>query len=229
MLGDFLELSLSTSDILGSIEFYRKLGFQEASVGGSWKHPYAVLTDGRVHVGLHRREPQAPAMSFVLPELRRQMAAFESLGVEFSYTSIELHHFNHLGFEDPDGAAIVLLEARTYSPVHESLLKPSLCGYFVEYRLPVSDVAASARFWESLGLIVESSEDGRYAQASWAGINLGLQQAWPRARPTLVFANGNLGETEALLEMRGLPIQKDTRGLHVASPEGLSLLLQPEG
>jgi hypothetical protein len=229
MLGDFLELSLSTADMLGSIEFYRKLGFQEASVGGSWKHPYAVLTDGRIHVGLHRREPQAPALSFVLPELRRQMAAFEALGLEFSYTSIELHHFNHLGFEDPDGAALVLLEARTYSPVHESQLKPSLCGYFVEYRMPVSDVAGSARFWESLGLIVEPAEDGRYAQASWAGINLGLQQAWARAKPTLVFDSPDLEETLALLEMRGLPAKKDAEGLRLASPEGIELLLRPEG
>ena len=228
MLGEFLELSLTTADMLGSIEFYRKLGFQEASVGGSWKHPYSVLTDGRIHVGLHRREPQIPTLSFVLPELRRQMPGFEALGIEFAYTSIELHHFNHIGFEDPGGTLVTLLEARTYSPVHESQLKQSICGYFVEYRLPVADVAASARFWESLGLIVESAEGGRYAQASWAGINLGLEQARARARPTLVFENADLGEAGALLEMRGLPVKPDPEGLRIASPEGIELLLCPE-
>ncbi len=57
MLGDFLEVSLTTADLLGSIEFYRKLGFQEAPAGSTWRHPYTVMTDGRhPHIGLHKRE-----------------------------------------------------------------------------------------------------------------------------------------------------------------------------
>ena len=227
MLGDFLELSLTTADMLASLEFYRKLGFHEASVVGGWRHPYAVMSDGRIHLGLHKREPQDPALSFVLPELRHKLAGFEALGIEFAHTSIELHHFNHAGFDDPDGARVALLEARTYSPVHESQFAPSLCGYFLEYRLPVRDVAASARFWESLGLIVEAQAGTDYAQASWGGINLGLLQAGGRPRPALVFENDDLEAAAALLEMRGLAPHSGPEGLRVVTPEGMELLLRP--
>lgn len=229
MLGDFLEISLTSTDMLGSLEFYQKLGFHEAPVGGSWKHPYTVFTDGRIHIGLHKREDQGPTLSFVLPELRKKLEGIEALGIEFTDINLELHRFNHLRFEDPEGNPVALLEARTYSPMHGSEPGPSLCGYFVEYRLPVADVAAAARFWESLGLIVETAEDGRYAQASWSGINLGLEQVRPRARPALVFENADLEETRALLEMRGLPARNDPEGVRVATPEGIELLLKPEG
>lgn len=228
MLGEFLEFSLTTGDMLASMEFYRKLGFREASTGASWKHPYAVFSDGRIHIGLHKREPLAPALSFVLPELRKRLEAFEALGIEFAYTSIELHHFNHAGFEDPDGTLVTLLEARTFSPPHEAEATASLCGYFLEYRIPVYDPEASVRFWETLGLIVTPVEDGGYPQASWGGINLGLQRAGRNARPTLVFANPDLKEKTALLEMRGLPIQRDKEGLRLATPEGINLLLRPD-
>lgn len=227
MLGDFLELSLSTADMLGSMEFYKKLGFHEAAVGGSWSHPYLVFTDGRIHIGLHKREPQPPSLSFVLPELRRHMAGFETLGLTFAWCNIGLDQFHHLGFDDPDQGQVALVEARTFSPVHASHLTPSLCGYFTEYRLPVRDVNTSARFWESLGLIVEPG-DAEYTQASWGGINLGLQQARNRARPTLVFENADLGEAGALLEMRGLQVRPDPEGLRVQTPEGIELLLRPE-
>ena len=53
MLGRFLEISLHTPDIQESLEFYESLGFAQASVGEIWPHPYAVVTDGRLFLGLH--------------------------------------------------------------------------------------------------------------------------------------------------------------------------------
>lgn len=228
MLGDFLEISLSSRDILASLEFYRKLGFVEAPVRDAWKHPYTVVTDGRLYIGLHAREPMPPALSFALPELRKQLPNLESLGIEFEFCNIELHRFNEVGFLDPDGGMVALLEARTYSPVHHSQVQPSLCGYFLEYRLPVRDPAATLTFWESLGLIAAPAEDGQPAQVSWGGINITLETMRPRAKPALVFANSDLDVASTLCEMRGLAMQNDTRGVHLTTPEGLMLSLQPE-
>ncbi|HLW74238.1 MAG TPA: hypothetical protein VKT74_04150, partial [Gammaproteobacteria bacterium] len=161
-------------------------------------------------------------------ELRHHVPGFEALGIEFDFCEIGLDQFNRLGFRDPEGGLVTLLEARTYSPVHAAHVKASLCGYFLEYSLPVSDLAASARFWESLGLIVEIAADGASAQASWAGINLALVQAGRRARATLVFANPDLDAAHALLEMRGLDPHNETGAIRVATPEGIDLLLQSE-
>lgn len=230
MLGDFLEISLSTRDILASIEFYRELGFSEAPAGSSWKHPYTVMTDGRLYLGLHRRDAASPALSFVLPELSRRLPDLETLGIELTTCNIGLDQFNELGFLDPDGQPVTLLEARTYSPVHAAHLKPALCGYFQEFRLSVRNRAASARFWESVGFIISDEIGGPepYAQASWGGINLGLIQKARATPPELVFSHPTLDELEALLEIRGLPIQNDSRGLHLQTPEGLTLVLRPE-
>ncbi|HEY3858536.1 MAG TPA: hypothetical protein VGM47_02865, partial [Gammaproteobacteria bacterium] len=215
MLGDFLELSLSTQDILASLDFYRKLGFVEAPAREAWRHPYTVVTDGRLYIGLHAREALPPALSFSLPDLRSHLPKLEALGLEFTYCNIELHRFNEVGFPDPDGGLVALLEARTYSPVHVSQVQATLCGYFLEYRLPVRDPAATLAFWEQLGLIAAPAEDGQPAQISWGGINITLQDFGPRTKPALVFVNNGLQETEALLEMRGLPIQNDAQGLRV--------------
>jgi catechol 2,3-dioxygenase-like lactoylglutathione lyase family enzyme len=227
MLGDFLEFSLSTPDILASLEFYRKLGFVEAPAREAWRHPYTVVTDGRLYLGLHKRELASPALSFVLPELRTHLPDLESLGLQFEFCNIELHRFNEVGFLDPDGGLVALLEARTYSPLHAPV--ETLCGYFLEYRLPVRDVETTLKFWEGLGLIATPAEDGQPAQVTWGGINISLEDFAPRARPALVFSSTDLEEAEALCEMRGLPIQKDMRGLRVTTPEGLSLLLEREG
>src|SRR5262249_9154333 len=137
-----------------------------------------------------------------------------------------LHRFNEVGFRDPDGGPVALLEARTYSPVHSQV--ETLCGYFLEYRLPVRDPAATLKFWEELGLIATPAEDGQPAQVSWAWLNIALEDYGPRSRPALVFANRDLDVAATLCEMRGLAMQNDTRGLHLTTPEGLTLTLQPE-
>lgn len=221
MVGDFLGLSLATPDMLASLDFYRKLGFVEAPARDAWGHPYAVVTDGRIYLGLHRREAAAPMLSFALPDLRRHLPQLEALGLDFAFCNIELHRFNEVGVVDPDGGVVALLEARTHSPVPDTQL--SLCGYFLEYRLAVRDPAVTLRFWENLGLIVTPAQDGRPPQISWGGINVTLQP--PGARPALVFANAALDEVAALLEMRGLPLQNDIQGLRVTTPEGLTLLM----
>jgi catechol 2,3-dioxygenase-like lactoylglutathione lyase family enzyme len=226
MLGEFLEIALTTPDILASVEFYRKLGFSEAPVGGARRHPYTVMTDGRLYLGLHKREAVSPALCFVLPDLSRHLPALETLGIAFEFCNIGLDQFNELGFADPDGGMVTLVEARTYSPVHAAHVEPSHCGYFLEYRRPARDPGVSARFWESLGLIVTPAEAGGYAQAAWGGINLGFPKSVRGMRPALIFENGKLGETAALLEMRGLSTWEEDGVLGLETPEGLELILQ---
>jgi catechol 2,3-dioxygenase-like lactoylglutathione lyase family enzyme len=230
VLGDFLEISLSTRDILASIEFYRKLGFSEAPAGSTWQHPYTVMTDGRLYIGLHKREAATPALSFVLPELSRRIADLEALGIELASCNIGLDQFNEISFLDPDGQSVTLLEARTYSPVHDAHLPATLCGYFREFRLSVRNRAASVLFWEAMGFIIsdESESSGSYAQASWGGINLGLNQTARATPPELVFSHPGLDEAIPFIEMRGLDMKEDPQGVRLATPEGLNLVLRPE-
>ena len=59
MFGRFLELSLTTADIAASVQFYERLGFSQLTTGDTWTHPYGVLSDGRICLGLHQRRGPA--------------------------------------------------------------------------------------------------------------------------------------------------------------------------
>ena len=67
MLGRFHEISITTADIRASVEFYERLGFTQAPTTDAWSHPYGVLTDGRLFIGLHQRRVPTPVLTFVHP------------------------------------------------------------------------------------------------------------------------------------------------------------------
>lgn len=232
MLGDFLEISVSTAEILVSIEFYERLGFRHAPVGETWRHPYAVLTDGRVALGLHQYNFPSPALTFVLPDLRGKLVEFEQLGIEFAFCKLADDEFNEAGFTDPDGQMITLLEARTYSPLRTESAD-SICGYFLEYRMAVRDCKASCTFWERMGMVAATVNDAQvqYAQMARSGLNLGLQAQATRTSPQLVFVNDQPEMLSQILEARGIPFrqQRDHDGaalIQIATPDGMELLIR---
>ena len=66
-LGRFLEISLAANDVAESLAFYEALGFVQAVVGEAWPHPYAVVTDGRISLGLHGLDFESPLPTWVAP------------------------------------------------------------------------------------------------------------------------------------------------------------------
>jgi hypothetical protein len=232
MLGEFLEISVATQDILAAVEFYERLGFKHAPVGETWQHPYGVLTDGRVAVGLHQYAFASPSLTFVLPELRRKLQQFESAGIEFAFCKIAEDEFNEAGFTDPDGQMVTLLEARTYSPLRNGVAS-SLCGYFLEYRMSVHDCRASCAFWERIGMVSMTPDPGNsgYVQMARSGLNLGLLESRSKIPPQLVFIHDQPDTLLPVLEARGVAFQsgRDHDGavlLRIAAPDGLELLIR---
>ena len=102
MLGRFLEFSLCTPDIQASLDFYGKLGFSEAQAGETWTHPYAVVTDGRICLGLHQQGPAETILTFVKPGLLRHLEVLESRGIEFEYRRLGNDIFNEVAWRDPE-------------------------------------------------------------------------------------------------------------------------------
>ena len=228
MLGNFLEISIQTTDILASLEFYLRLGFERAPVNDVWTHPYTVVSDGHAYLGLHQYSFPSPALSFVQPDLRRRVAEFENLGIQFEFCKLGDDQFNEAGFYDPDRQMITLLEARTCSPMNTGV--NTLCGYFDEYHLPVRNLQTSGRFWEQLGLI-NSASDSVQPQAlrfATGGLNLGLQEAGSPGRPLIVFRHARPEDLAAQLVQRNIPFQTvaaDASGLTLTAPEGTRVLI----
>ncbi len=153
MLGRFLEFSIATPDIRASLDFYSRLGFSQAQVGEAWTHPYAVVTDGRIYLGLHQEFVPAPAITFVKPDLLRHSSALERLGLQFEFRRLGNDVFNELGWLDPSGHLIRLVEARTFSPSKRLASDTSLCGYFLEIALPAASRDEAKDFWEKFGFV----------------------------------------------------------------------------
>ncbi len=233
MLGRFLEFSLATPDIRASLEFYARLGFSQAEVGEAWSHPYAVVTDGRICVGLHSHAEFAPSLTFVKPELLRHLDGFEKLGAAFEFRHLGNDVFNEVGWLDPAGHLIRLIEARTFSPSKRKDLDTSSCGYFVELALPAADLERSKAFWEQFGFVGMDEPDALLPHVACTSdtVDIGLYEPAQLRAPTLLFEVDDLRETAANLNASGIrpagrvpaPLRGSATMLY--APEGTAILL----
>ena len=229
LLGRFLEIGIATADIRASVEFYERLGFTQAQTGDTWSHPYGVLTDGRVSIGLHQSRLDSPALTFVRPGVAGQVAELERLGVELSTVNIGGEVFNELAFRDPAGQPVRLLEARTYSPSGRPARETSRCGEFAGFSLPAANVEPVSRLWQALGMLAVEEEAQPYPRLLLRGEEIDLAVHPPRfvAEPLLVFRDADMAARIARLrEGDAQLVQPPPRGL---DPEANAMLVAPEG
>ena len=234
MIGRFHELSLATRDIRATAEFYEALRFTHATTNDTWCHPYGVLTDGDLCIGIHGRVMPSPALSFVLPGLAHHVRALEALQIPISSRHLGSEEFNTLDFADPGGQAVRLIEARTYSPLDREQAGETLCGRFDALSLPERDPESAAQFWERLGFKPLSSEERPWpcARLEGAGLRLELHRSRTADLPVLIFRASEMdARIQAIrslgLESEGpLPRGLDPRNnLLLETPEGIALLL----
>jgi catechol 2,3-dioxygenase-like lactoylglutathione lyase family enzyme len=237
VLGRFLEYSIPTPDIRASLDFYVKLGFSQAEVGETWPHPYAVVTDGRIHLGLHRLAEEEPVLTFVKPHLLRHLATLERSGVQFEVRRLGNDVFNELGWLDPSGHRVRMVEARTFSPTKRDATQTSLCGYFSEIALPSPAMEDAKRYWEKLGFVGMDELDSPLPHVSCTSdsIDVGLYEPAQLPLATLVFDAGDIGSALQRLADAGVspsaPVPRPLRQLSAAmltAPEGTPILLMPD-
>jgi catechol 2,3-dioxygenase-like lactoylglutathione lyase family enzyme len=234
VLGRFLEFSIPVLDIRASLDFYGTLGFSEAEVGEAWPHPYAVLTDGRICLGLHQQSAFAPSTTFVMPDLLQHLDSFEQRVRQFEFRRLGNDVFNEIGWLDPSGHLIRLVEARTFSPSKRKAVDESLCGYFREIGLPTSSQDTAKAHWEQFGFVGIDEPDAVLPHVSCTSdtIDIGLYEPGHLQGPTLIFEVDDFNGTLARLEASGVkpdgrlpgPLRRMTAAL-LTAPEGTSILI----
>ena len=117
LAGTFHEFSVAVDDVRSAVEFYERLGFTQATTSDTFAHPYGVLTDGRLFIGLHQRGGPSPTLTFVRPGIAASLGAFAAAGIHLTRCNTGEEVFNEIAFSDPFGHDVAVLEARTYSPV----------------------------------------------------------------------------------------------------------------
>jgi catechol 2,3-dioxygenase-like lactoylglutathione lyase family enzyme len=234
VLGRFLEFSIATPDIRASLDFYGKLGFSQAEAGEAWTHPYAVLTDGRICLGFHQEATFEASTTFVRPNLLKHLDGLERLGLKFAFRRLANDVFNEVGWLDPSGHLIRLVEARTFSPSKRKTVDTSLCGYFLEIALPAPSLSAAKSHWEQFGFVGMDESDAKLPHVSCTSdtIDIGLYEPAHLREPTLLFEVNDLNEALARLDAIGIAANgrlpaplRHMRAAMLTAPEGTAILL----
>ena len=227
-IGQFLEFSVRTPDILESLHFYKTLGFVELEIGDVWPHKYAVVSDGELNIGLHDRDFEAPALTFVQHDLATHARRMSDHGFDFSYMQLGEESFNELRFADRDGHQIIMLEARTFHRSEEPE-RDSACGSWFELTLPVKDTLRAAQFWAPIAptLLDMREEPTMHMRFDADGAPLGLSESIALSSPSLDFKCHDRDALMRLLEQHDMRFQKypGFEGAFVAirAPDGTML------
>jgi catechol 2,3-dioxygenase-like lactoylglutathione lyase family enzyme len=229
LLGTFHEISVAVPDVRAAVEFYERLGFTQASTTDAFTHPYGVLTDGRLFIGLHQRPGPSPILTFVRPGIAASLGAFAAAGIQLTSCHVGEEVFNQIAFADPSGQTVAVLEARTYSPVARAVTEASLCGDFAEVSLPAGDFAAAREFWEPLGFVAADEAQSPYPHLQLISDRLDLTFHQPgfSARPLLVFRDA--GMRARIERLRELGLAVGTAPAHAAGNAVSGLLHGPDG
>ncbi|MFC4310619.1 VOC family protein [Steroidobacter flavus] len=234
MFGRFLEISVHAPEIRDSLAFYESLGFVQAPVGETFPHPYAVVTDGRLFLGLHGRALPSPALTFVMPRLMHGIEQLEQLGIELEDLQLGNEVFNRVSFRDPSGQYVNVFEARTFSPPQFESHPATTCGYFTEYGLPAREQGAMRVFWEALGFVAWDEQSEPFARTAITSdhLNLSLYRSRAFRQPVLTFEDPDMRERLARLKERGLQLSDEmpdsldeSCNAILIAPEGTRLLL----
>jgi hypothetical protein len=232
MLGQFLEYSLAAQPLAASYDFYRALGFVSIPVGDTLSHPYVVLFDGTLAIGLHDREQSGAQLTFVRPELRAYVRPLRRLGIELQGERLRDSEFNSVSFTDPGGQEIALIEARTFPPGDWSASNVTACGTLLEISLPTAELASSSGFWQALGFATVASGERPHPWQRLAGrgLTVGLHEA--HFPPGLRFRCDDLATRADYLRAKGLALRngnpladREQQAATLTAPEGTLLYL----
>ncbi len=227
-IGRFLEFAVRTPDILESLHFYKSLGFTELESADVYSHKYAVVSDGELNIGLHDREFDSPAVTFVQQDLAKHARSMTDHGFYFDFLRLDEDVFNELGFRDRDNHAVIMVEARTFN-MSEDAENDSACGSWFELTLPVRDTVRAARFWAPIAptLLEMREEPTIHMRFDATGVALGLSESIALKAPSLCFKCADRDGLMALLEQRGFDHEKfpgfEGAFVEIRAPEGTTL------
>jgi catechol 2,3-dioxygenase-like lactoylglutathione lyase family enzyme len=231
-LENFHEIGIPTTDILESVEFYRRLGFTEIEVGAIRTGLYAVMTDGRIALGFYVDRLEEAALSFVQPQIADCADKFEKLGLSISFRNFGLEQFHELGGYGPDGHLITIVEAKTFSESPHAEMPEPVLGRSAEITLKAPDISRSVAFWTGCGFSLDADEDDNelqsYVRVIAPGITLGLRASvsWPA--PMLRFETDDIDavmQEVARLDIAAQPAAENS--YVIVAPEGTRLIVAP--
>lgn len=187
-LGRFHEISVTTQDLTRSVEFYESLGFKQSAVESVWPHPYAVVSLGLLHIGLHEYRFPSPSFTTVRSGIEALVEEFSDAGMHLAFKKTGPDCFNEFGFRDPGGTMVTVLERSTHHGDREpTVSRSAVLGDFVAFGLPASARAVTRRFWELLGAVDAAIPGLALDRHQAAGLPIAFHDREDLDRPVIFF------------------------------------------
>lgn len=220
----FLELSLPTDDVAESLAFYRALGFTELLTGDIRRHPYAAVTDGRIALGLHGGQLEAPALSFVQAGTARWAGQLAAAGFELAFQRLGVEDFHECGLMAPGGGLVVLMEAPTFSGQQLGDVPAPLPGRSRHIGLGGPATPDCEDFWALAGLAADPDDPAEGLVLAGPGLRLCIGGP-PGGGPTLHFTPEAMAGVLDGLEQRHITARRRGHQWVITAPEGTALVL----
>lgn len=208
MLDRPFEISLHARDTSASFDFYRRLGFVEATAGDIWPHAYGAMCCAELALGLHGEARHSLVITFVRPDVARLHRELAAMDIPVERAVLGSDAFNLIELADPDGTALRVIEARSFSAPAEVPVSTAL-GVFRHLSLPTLHPARAEDFWRRLGL-ADTWELAWHHPAELAGAALVFRHADPAAAADILEARGFDLEERPLEPGHGASVQLRT-------------------
>ena len=219
-LSDVTAITMSSSDLDRSLEYYQKLGFSKVA-GHDFPFRWIQISDGALLIMLKLSNDTYSALTFYVKEIERVVEELETDGLVFLEKAAANDYIKRYLLRSPDGYTVSLI---TYVEDFKQPPGPTMltmeqsdyfdpekyvnksCGMYGEYAQPVADLDVSIAWWGKLGLSIISRFTAPYP---WAILSdglaiVGLHQTTHFTQPRITFFASDMKEKILKLKQDGL-------------------------
>ena len=202
-LGDVTAITITSTDLEKSLQYYKQLGFAEL-LRSDFPFPWIQISDGALLIMLRQDSNPYIALTYYVKEMDNVITDLKQAGISikqmptpspmimrYLITTDEEHNITLVtfadGFEQPMGTTMLTMQPQDYSNPERYTNKT--CGMFGEFAYPVKNLDNSILFWEKLGFKFLSKRTSPYP---WAILSdgmaiVGLHQTNNFTSPTITF------------------------------------------
>ncbi len=203
---DFVQISLSSSNLYNSLNFYKTLGFKEVEVHSGTAVPWAMISDGFHIFMVSQNNFPSPALTYYEKKFKDHLEILQSNGLTIQYIPSEAGRPWTAVLSAPSGIGITLIDLGGEKLPGTDIRDSLIIGKFTELSIPVPDITTSLSFWRKVGFEVTGQTDvpTNIIGISDGKINLGLYQTDSFKTIALTYAAENLHVVKDKLKSLGV-------------------------
>jgi lactoylglutathione lyase len=235
-------IAMRVSDLDAEVNFFGKLGFQKAFADvGNNGHTMEIIVklNDEQFIQLYPKSDPKQVVGFMHVSYETQDAKAlyaRYAGAALKPTPVQQDGAGDLWFSlgDPEGHLTeftqYLANSRQASDVGQHLGPDRVSDELLGFELPVTDIAASQKFYATLGFDV--SAEGNSVRLSLPGnpdFRIVLRQAHEGSQPQFLFPIDDARKTADELQKAGVQVQRSNKLVFVRDGDGNSFVLMETG